>query len=185
MPLVRCCSLFLGEAVTVPPPCGRRLGEAVTACPTLVRRPTLVPSLPIVRCIVRCIENCCTGPKTAGKPLYNVHASPRAPCVAIQLYSAIQRYTLYSYTSLYTIRAVQHPSYTPLCVRLVRVRAAKRHVSCFIVSSACSAKLSVTTTLLARSTWPTLTLYSGLLFFKRAAGISASSNKSHRYLELN
>ena len=48
LPLVRCCSLFLGEAVTVPPPCGRRLREAVAACPTLVRRPTLVPSLPII-----------------------------------------------------------------------------------------------------------------------------------------
>ena len=44
------------------------------------------------------------------KVLYSVHASPRAPCVAIQLYSAIQRYTLYSYTSLYTIQAIQHPS---------------------------------------------------------------------------
>ena len=28
----------------------------------------------------------------------------------IQLYSAIQRYTLYSYTALYTIQPVQHPS---------------------------------------------------------------------------
>ena len=37
---------------------------------------------------------------------------------------------------------------------------------------------SVNTTLLAGSTWPTLTLYSGLLLFKCAAGISASSNAS-------
>ena len=44
------------------------------------------------------------------KMLYNGHASPRGPYVAIQLYSAIQRYTLYSYTSLYTIQAIQHPS---------------------------------------------------------------------------
>ena len=44
----------------------------------------------------------------------------------------------------------------------------------FICSSFVSSQ-SVTTTLLARSTWPTLTLYSGLLF-KCAAGISASSN---------
>ena len=36
------------------------------------------------------------------KVLYSVHASPRAPCVAIQLYSAIQRYTaLYSYTAIH------------------------------------------------------------------------------------
>ena len=35
---------------------------------------------------------------------------------------------------------------------------------------------SVTTTLLAGSSWPTLTLYSVLLFFKCAAGISASSS---------
>ena len=37
------------------------------------------------------------------KMLYNTHASPRAPCVALQLYSAIQytgihRYTLHRYT---------------------------------------------------------------------------------------
>ena len=32
------------------------------------------------------------------------------PSRAIQLYSAIQRYTLYSYTSLYTIQPLQHPS---------------------------------------------------------------------------
>ena len=48
------------------------------------------------------------------KMLYNVHASrisPRGPCVASS-YTAIQRYTLYSYTStsLYTIQAIQHPS---------------------------------------------------------------------------
>ena len=32
------------------------------------------------------------------------------PSRAIQLYSAIQRYTLCSYTSLYTIQPLQHPS---------------------------------------------------------------------------
>ena len=32
------------------------------------------------------------------------------PSRAIQLYSAIQRYTLYSYTSLYSIQPLQHPS---------------------------------------------------------------------------
>ena len=36
-------------AVTVSPPHGDRLRGAVTACPTLVRRPTLVPSLPTRR----------------------------------------------------------------------------------------------------------------------------------------
>jgi len=36
------------QAVTVSPPHGDRLRGAVTACPTLVRRPTLVPSLPSV-----------------------------------------------------------------------------------------------------------------------------------------
>ena len=58
------------------------------------------------------------------KVLYNTHASPRGPCVAIQLYSAIQRYTLYSYTSLYSIHYTTYA--TPLWVaqgegvRLVR-----------------------------------------------------------------
>ena len=39
-----------------------------------------------------------------------MHALYHALPEAIQLYSAIQRYTVYSYTSLYTIQPLHHPS---------------------------------------------------------------------------
>ena len=35
----------------------------------------------------------------------------------LRSYSAIQRYTLYSYTSRYTIQPMQHPSASCLCLR--------------------------------------------------------------------
>ena len=37
-------------------------------------------------------------------------ASSRRPAIASHGYTAIQRYTLYSYTALYSIHAIHHPS---------------------------------------------------------------------------
>ena len=42
--------------------------------------------------------------------LYMQLASSRRPAIASHGYTAIQRYTLYSYTALYSIHAIHHPS---------------------------------------------------------------------------
>ena len=42
--------------------------------------------------------------------LYRLLALSRRPAIASHGYTAIQRYTLYSYTALYSIHAIHHPS---------------------------------------------------------------------------
>ena len=75
--------------------------------------------IPLYRKLLYKAENCCIRRYTSDthcvKALHSYTAT-------IQLYSAIQRYTLYSYTALYTIQPVQHPS--GFAAAWVRVRAA-------------------------------------------------------------
>ena len=62
--------------------------------------------IPLYRKLLYKAENCCIRRYTSDthcvKALHSYTAT-------IQLYSAIQRYTLYSYTALHTIQPVQHP----------------------------------------------------------------------------
>ena len=65
-----------------------------------------------LRCIFLCIESCCIRPKIAVS--IRRYTSDTRCVTALHNYtaiqSAIQRYTLYSYTALYTTQPLQHPS---------------------------------------------------------------------------
>ena len=88
---------------------------------------------------------CCeTASDTHDHHEFMTHIASR-PSRAIQLYSAIQRYTLYSYISLYTIQPLQHPSvlhlplYRPCSASipyfLVRLPALSERMSMKLASS--------------------------------------------------
>ena len=91
------------QAVAARPPHGRRLGGAAVACPTLVRRPTLVPSLPITPASLSRLPLLTPGPALAPsgrrgrgtwRPVAPAAARPLPPARAARGRAARSRATL-------------------------------------------------------------------------------------------